>query len=103
MEVEKYFEKQLKSAKEITEEDLLKLKGKSLYSNYKAGDTFLVFFCQETIENKLSDEEEFVNLSLKTITKRELDKLDNEYKFIKMTSELIPIFERKEIGGLNES
>ena len=95
MALEKHFEKQLKSAEEITEENLSKLKGKSLYSNYKTGDIFLVFFSQEITEDKSSDMEPFINLSLKTITKRELDKLDDEYKFVRMASESIPVLEQK--------
>jgi hypothetical protein len=89
----KYFEEQLKFSEPIKAEVLSELKGRSLYSDYKEGDMVVRFLEQEIGEVKPPYTEPSVSFSLKTIVERELDKLEKDYFFIRM-SKLFPVLER---------
>lgn len=92
--MKKYFKKQLKNCKLISKELLLKLEGKSLYSNYKIDDKIVYFLFQELGEIKQPYTEPSISLSVKSIVERELDKLKNNYKFIRMGKDF-PVLEMK--------
>jgi len=91
--IEKYFAEQLKVCGEISSDKLAELKGKGLYSDYSVGDKVLAFLEQETIDIE-SSKEAAVNMTLKMVTHRELEKMSNNYNFVGMAN-ILPIFERK--------
>lgn len=86
----KYFKKQSLKIKPITEENVSVLKGKTFYNkDYKIGDTIFVCFIQEV---ELKNDE--VNYFLRTIVEDELDKIKQEYNYVKMEG-IFPVFEKK--------
>lgn len=105
----KYFEKQLKENEPIKDKSVLK--GRSLYSEYKNGDVIVAF-----LEQKLGDieppfTEPTIIFSLQMIVERELDKLIDDYEFIRMST-IFPVLQKlnsvvvtfqknKQIGGEN--
>lgn len=84
------FLEQLKDAKSITEEELPKLKGRSLNSNYKVGDKRLWFLFQE-IKNNGSFT---INFDMKCVVEREIGFIEKNYKLIRVKNN-IPILEMK--------
>ena len=84
------FLEQLKDAKPITEEELPKLKGRSLNSDYKVGDKMLWFLFQE-IKN---DGSITISFDMKCVVEREIDFLEKKYKLIGVKNS-IPILEMK--------
>jgi hypothetical protein len=92
-----YFEKQLnsKGKKPIAESDLKKLKGRSYYGKYEAGDLFLMFMEQirKPSDKPIYDEE--ITLRLYTVVDRDLDKLSEEFEFVRMATNSIPVLEKK--------
>ena len=92
--MKEHFEEQLKTCKPITEKILTELKGKSLYSDYEVNDKVVSFLYQKIGEIEPPYTEPSITLSLKTIVERELDKLKNDYKFIRM-SKIFPVLERR--------
>ena len=87
---EKYFEKQLKDNKIITEELLSQLQGKSIYGDYKVGDKILWFMVQKI---EMVDNHPEVHLTIKPITDKEIEKLEKDFIYVD-TKESFPIFER---------
>ncbi len=92
--MKEYFKEQLKICKPISEEDLPKLKGRSLYSEYEVGDKVLAFMERSFGDIEPPDTTPNINLRMETIVKRELDKLEEDFKFIRMTKTM-PVLERK--------
>jgi len=90
--MKEHFKEQLKNSKPLTKEILDKLKGRSIYSEYRVGDNILWFMEQE-IENELKDLPE-VNMKMWSVTERELDLLEKDYQLIRQ-HESIPIMEKK--------
>lgn len=95
--MKKYFEKQLEESVAISTTQLPLLKGKSLYSNYKAGDKIVYFLFQEYGEIESPYTEPSIRLSIQSVVERELDLMKNDYKYIR-TSEVgsskFPVFEK---------
>lgn len=93
--MKKYFEEQLafEDSLPLTKEKLEKLKGKSLYSEYKEGDTIVAFLEQEFGDIEPPYTEPAINLTLRMVADRELDKLKEDFKFIRM-SQVFPVLER---------
>ena len=87
---EKYFEKQLKDNKIITEELLSQLQGKSIYGDCKVGDKILWFMVQKI---EMVDNHPEVHLTIKPITDKEIEKLEKDFIYVD-TKESFPIFER---------
>jgi len=92
--MKEYFKEQLKNCKSISEELLPKLKGKSLYSDYEVNDKVVSFLNQELGEIEPPYTEPTIRLSIISIVERELGKLKNDYKFIRM-SKNFPVLERR--------
>ena len=92
--MKEHFEQQLKNCKPISKEVLPELKGKSLYSDYEVNDKVVSFLYQELGEIEPPFTEPSITLILKNIVERELGKLKNDYKFIRM-SKNIPVLERR--------
>jgi hypothetical protein len=92
--MKEHFKEQLKNCKPISKEILPELKGKSLYSNYEVNDKVVSFLYQEIGGIEPPYTEPSIHLSLKTIVERELGKLKNDYKFIRM-SKSFPVLERR--------
>lgn len=90
MEILKHFEDQF-DQKPLSEKILSKLNGKSLYSEYQAGDIVYYFLIQEcdliTME---------VHMKLETIVERDMMLFDYNYNFLMMHN-AIPVFTKKEI------
>lgn len=93
MNIIEIFSEQLKDDKVITEEQLKKLKGKSLYSEYQNGDKVCWFILQGPIQVN-SDDVSTINLTLKSIVERELGLLEKDYKYIESRNN-IPVFEKR--------
>lgn len=87
-----YFEEQIKNRKSITEERLKELKGKSLYSNYQVGDRILVFLYKKL---KSIEPHPKVTLSVNMVAERELDLMEDEYQFVRMADDELPVFAKK--------
>jgi hypothetical protein len=92
--MKEHFKEQLKTCNPISEEILPELKGKSIYSDYEIDDKVVSFLCQELGENEPPYTVPSITLILQTITERELDKLENDYKFIRM-SKIFPVLQRR--------
>jgi hypothetical protein len=90
--VRQYFEEQIKSANPITEEAYSKIEFKRVHSGeqIQIGDIVLFAFL------KINDKE-FINENslMFTVLERELDILNNNYKFVDYYNETIPIFKLK--------
>jgi len=96
--IEFCFGRQLKENKPLTIEDLSKLEGRSIYSEYKEGDVILWFILQEKgIPSKIGDTEiPCINISIEKIVKRDIDIFMKEFSFIRMTGDnKHPVFEKK--------
>jgi hypothetical protein len=105
--MKKYFEEQLKTSSLITDDSLKELKGKSIYSDYQVGDRIVAFLSQESegfveapndIVSPIGDNSKYVpriSFNMCIVVEREIDKLDEEYCFIRMSSK-IPVLEKKE-------
>jgi len=97
--IEFCFGKQLKENKPLTNAVLSKLKGKSLYSEYKEGDVILWFCLQEMKKpTKIGDNEiPSINIYIKTLVKRDIDRFMKEFSFVRMSGDdKFPVFEKKE-------
>ena len=93
-----YFEEQLKSAPVITQEKLDKLQGKGYYDEYKVGDVMLWFLEQEIGEIIPPHTDPEINLTMRTVTKRNLKKLEQDFQPVKdrpVNSSMFPVLERK--------
>jgi len=87
--IEFCFGKQLKENKPLTNAVLSKLKGKSLYSEYKEGDVILCVCLQEMKKSS-------INISIKTLVKRDIDRFMKEFSFVRMSGDdKFPVFEKK--------
>jgi len=97
--MKEYFEKQDGSGngggKIATEELLSELKGKSLYSEYQVGDIIFVFMKQTLGDIEPPYTEHSINLKLQTIVERDFDRLERDYKFVRMST-IFPVFEKRE-------
>lgn len=93
--MKEHFEKQLEDTIAITEEKLKELKGKSMYSDYEVGDKILAFMEQQFGDIEPPYTEPKVIMSVRMFVDRELDKIEEEFKYIRK-HDLIPILERKE-------
>jgi len=92
--MKKHFSEQLKGKKVITKELLKDLKGRSLYSDYQEGDKILSFIEQETGEIDPSYTEPSIILNVRIILERELDRLEEDFIFIRMTR-FLPVLKRR--------
>lgn len=99
--MKEYFEEQLKDSKTITKELLPKLKGKFIYNKYQIGDKILVFLEQEIGDIDIPESPIYTQptiiFNMRMITERELDKLNEDFIFIRMFKKMpssIPILER---------
>lgn len=89
----KHFEKQIKdNMGDVTEDNIGKLKGKSIYSKYQVGDQVLTFL--EKSDGVSDDGKPEINVTIRMVADRELDKLAEDYNFLEMHNTL-PILERK--------
>ena len=92
--MKEYFKEQLKTCNPISKEVLSELKGTPLYSDYEIDDKVVSFLCQELGEIEPPYTEPSITLTLQMITERELGKLKNDYKFIRM-SKIFPVLQRR--------
>jgi len=95
--MKKYFEEQLKESIPIFAIQLPLLKGKSLYSDYKIGDKMVYFVLKEYGEIEPPYTEPSVTFSMKTVVERELDLMEDDYKYVgtkEFSSAIIPVFEK---------
>ena len=92
--MKEYFKEQLGKAVPITQEKLKELKGESYYSKYREGDLLAAFMYQElgTVEDPYT--EPSITLKLHMIVERDMSKLKEDFKFIRIATGGIPIFER---------
>ena len=90
-----YFEKQLEleETNPVTEELLLQLGGKSIYSDYQVGDVILHFL--EEIKYAPTRDDITLQLHLSAVTEREMDKLEEDFEFVGMR-DIFPVLYRKE-------
>jgi len=79
----------------LKKEQLKKLKGKSLYSDYQEGDIIVAFLEQSLGDIEPPYTEPQITLSLRMIVDREFNKLEKDFKFIRMST-IFPVLERKE-------
>lgn len=84
--MKKYFKTQLNDAP-ITKDQVDILFGKSLYTNYQAGDQLFRF-----LDYKRSGKD--INLCLKTVVERDFEMFKKEYKFLEMRNN-IPVFYKR--------
>jgi hypothetical protein len=84
----KYFKKQLEESVVIDEEKLTKLEGKSLYSDYDIGDKILFFMKEDEVTK------EKIVMSMVTVVVRELEKMAKDFNFVRMSSDMIPVFKK---------
>jgi hypothetical protein len=88
------FGKQFKTAKPLTKDQLEKMVGKPFYGKYQEGDIIIYFMEQKNLGTKNGIEN--LELKIQPITKRTLDRLNKEYKFIRMMGDdKYPVFEKK--------
>ncbi len=87
--MKEYFTKQLETTSLIDEKKFSELNGKSLYSNYKVGDKVLFFMKQEVNGTE-------INFILSTVVERELEKMAEDFNFVRMSTKMIPVFETTE-------
>jgi hypothetical protein len=83
-----YFEKQLEGRRTITKDDLENLQSTPLYDKYKIGDRILVFMDQNLNNNEIL-------FDVKIVIERTIDKLEKDYKFVRMGTNSIPVLEKK--------
>lgn len=99
--MKEYFKAQLKENKPITKETLSKLKGKGIFSDYEIGDTILWFLeCKEfktddPIPTPLGNSNIRAEMTLNSVTERELDLFENNYEYIEQKG-MFPVFKKKE-------
>lgn len=86
-----YFLAQLEDSTPISEEKILKLKGKSLNSDYEIGDKRLWFLFQGFMN---VNEKTVITMTMKCVVERELDFLEENYRCIRVSNN-IPILEKK--------
>jgi hypothetical protein len=77
-----YFEQQ-QDNKLLASEDVIAMKGKPLYGKYEEGDKVYFIMTQE-----------YNDFRIEPIVERTLDKLYNEYNFVRMASTMT-VFEKK--------
>jgi hypothetical protein len=83
-----YFKKQLEESVVIDEEKLTKLRGKSLYSDYDIEDKILFFMKEDEVTK------EKINMTMVTVVVRELEKMAKDFNFVRMSSDMIPVFKK---------
>ena len=85
--IEKYFERQETGV--LTEKMLSELKGESIYGPYEVGD--VVYFFMEEIQT----EPERYEIHIKTVTKKDLKRFDEEYVYVRNTGSIMPLFGKR--------
>jgi hypothetical protein len=94
--MKEYFKEQLGKVTPITQEKLRELKGKSYYSEYQEGDLLAAFMEQEfgIVEEPYT--EPSITFNMHVIVERDMSKLKEDFKFIRIAAGDIPVLERIE-------
>ena len=92
-----YFEQQ-QDNRLLTSEDVTEMKGKPLYGEYEEGDKVYYIMIQETHEKITKNKDIYpsIDIRIKPIVERTLEKLYNEYNFVRMATKF-PVFEKKTV------
>jgi len=90
----KYFLKQLEKSNPLTKEKISQLEGKTIYGDYRVGDKLIYFLSQEFKGTNNLAEIDKIILKLELIAEGDLDLFKEDFKFIRVNSD-IPIFERR--------
>lgn len=84
------FKDQSHKTRAITQADIEKLGGKTIYSDYQVGDVIMAMFVEEYEE----EDEEVAYQFLSLVAERELDQLEEEYELIRVKHG-VPIIKAK--------
>lgn len=89
--MKEHFQKQLEESKPITEDKLKELKGECVYDDYRVGDIILYFIERA---DKPTVPPSSINLTLRIVALRNLDKLDKDFMLIE-ERDTFPVLERR--------
>ena len=95
--MKEYFKEQFENEnlKPISKDILKELKGKSQYSEYQEGDIVVAFLEQTTKVKKSPNDMPGINMRLRMVAERDIDKLKNDFIFDRMSTKF-PVLERIE-------